>query len=96
MKKQKLIKEFKIRYIINPNSNINRAFREQVEKCMKTTFGAITQPFIRATLLKNKTRMLALLMFYETRAENISYRVLSCIIYTIIKNCVCIDYLACQ
>ena len=36
---------------------------------MKTAFGAITQPFIRATFFKNKRRVLALLMFYETRAE---------------------------
>ena len=40
--------------------------------------------------------MLALVMFYDTRAENISYRVLSCVIYTIINHCVCIDYLSCQ
>ena len=35
-------------------------------------------------------------MFYDTRAENIAHRVLSCVIYTIIKNYVCIDYLASQ
>ena len=63
---------------------------------MKSIFGAITQPFIRATLLKKKTIVLYLLMFYETRAENIAYRVLICVIYTIIKHYVCIDYLACQ
>ena len=63
---------------------------------MNSTVGAITQPFIKATLLKNKTRVLSLLMFYETRTENISYILFSCVIYTIIKNYVCIDYLACQ
>ena len=63
---------------------------------MKTTFGAITQPFIRVTLLKYKTRVLALLIFYETRAENIAYRVLSCVIYTIINNYFCTDYISCQ
>ena len=35
-------------------------------------------------------------MFYETRADKKSYRVLSCVIYTIIKNYVYIHYLACQ
>ena len=37
-------------------------------------------------------------MFYETRADNPgkNFRVLSCVIYTIIKNYVCIDYLDCQ
>ena len=63
---------------------------------MKNTFGAITQLFIRTALFKNKTRVLLLLMFYETRAKKIFYRLLSCIIYTIIKNYVCINYLACQ
>ena len=46
------IDKFKIGYMINPNLNINKAFKEQVGKCMKNTFGAIIQPFIRATLLK--------------------------------------------
>ena len=60
------------------------------------SFGEITQPFIKATLLKNNTSMLAFIIFYETIAYNKAYRVLSCVIYTIIKNYVCIDYLACQ
>ena len=46
--------------------------------------------------LKKKSRVFTLLMFYETRAENISYRVLSCVIYNIINNYVYIDYLARQ
>ena len=40
--------------------------------------------------------MLALVIFYEKRTENNSYRVLICVIYTIIKNYVCNNYLACQ
>ena len=42
--------------------------------------------------------MLALLMFHETRGEKPKkyFRVLSCVIYTIIEHYVCIDYLACQ
>ena len=47
-------------------------------------------------LKKKITRVLSLLMIYDTRAENISYTVLSCVIYTIIKIYVCIDYLAFQ
>ena len=37
-------------------------------------------------------------MFHDTRAENPRkyFRVLSCVIYTIIDHYVCIDYLACQ
>ena len=60
--------------MINPGLNVNKTFREQVEKFMFTTFGAITQPFIKSTLLKMKTRVLALILFYETRSENIALK----------------------
>ena len=84
--------------MINPGFNVNKSFREQAETCMLTTFGSITQPFIKDTLSKKNTSVLELIMFYDTRADNPkkSFRVLSCVIYTIIKNYVCIDYLACQ
>ena len=64
----------------------------------ETKFGPIKQYHIRATLSKKKTRVLALLMFYETRADNPKkyFKVLSCVIYTIIKNYVFIYYLAWQ
>ena len=63
---------------------------------MSATFVPITKPFIRATLTKNKTRVLALLMFYEKRKDpKKSFKVLGCVIYTIIKNYVCIEYIAC-
>ena len=67
-------------------------------KYMYTTFGKITQPFIKDTLSKNNTSVLALITFYETRADNPNkyYKVFSWVIYTKIKNYVCIDYLACQ
>ena len=54
--------------MINTGLNVKKAFREQVEKCMLTKFGEITQPFIISTLTKNNTRVLALIMFYETRS----------------------------
>ena len=65
---------------------------------MYTTFDEITQPFMKSTLPKNNTSVLELLMSYEIRADNPKkyYRVWSCAIYTIIKNYVYIDYLACQ
>ena len=46
----------------------------------------------------NNTCVLALVIFYETRHKNATkyFRVLSCVIYTIIDNYVCICYLACQ
>ena len=65
---------------------------------MCTTFFELTQPFIKSKFPINNTSMLALIMFYETRAENPKkyFRVLSCVMYTIIKNYVFIDNLACQ
>ena len=65
---------------------------------MNTTFGALTKSFIKTTLSKTNTSVLALLMFYDTIGvkPNKYFRVLSCVIYTIIGNYVCIDYLACQ
>ena len=59
--------KFPIGYTINPKLNINKAFIEQVDKCMNNTFVPITQIFIRETSPKNKTRVSAVLMFYETR-----------------------------
>ena len=64
---------------------------------MKTTLGARTQTHIKTTLAKKKTRVLALLMFYETRKNpKKASKVLSCVIYTMISNYVCVDYLTCQ
>ena len=55
---KQLINEFTIGYMINTDLNVNKDFREKVEKCMYTTFGEITQPFIKATLAKNNTGVL--------------------------------------
>ena len=43
-----------IEYMINPGLNVNKAFREQVEECVYTTFGEITQTFIKYTLEKKE------------------------------------------
>ena len=82
--------------MINPGLNVNKTFIEQVDKCMLTIFGAITQPFIKATFKKNQTRVLVLILFYYIREENIASRVLSYVIYIIIRNNVCIDSLSFQ
>ena len=94
---KKRIHEFTIRYIINTGLNTNKTFKEQVEKCMYTTFGEIKQPFIKTTLSKNNTHVFTFIMFYETRGDNPrkAFRVLSYIVYGIIENYVCINYLDC-
>ena len=50
---------------------------------MNTTFGELTQPFMKTTLLK-KTSVLELIMFHETGGENPkkAFIVFSCVIYT--------------
>ena len=64
---------------------------------MNNKFGEFTQPFIKNTLLK-KYKISALLIFHKKRGENSKkpFIFLSCVIYSIIENYVCIDYLACQ
>ena len=65
---------------------------------MNNTFGNVTQHFIKNVMTKNNTYVLALIMFDDmihTKA-NKYFRVLSCVIYTIIDNYVCIDYISCQ
>ena len=49
--------------------------------------------FTKNTMKNNNTCVLALVMFYEKRHKNATkyFRVLSCVIYTIIDNYVCID-----
>ena len=47
---------------------------------------------------KKDTCVISLVMFYETETKNITklYRVLSGVIYSVIENYVCIDYLYCH
>ena len=59
------INEFSIGYMMNPNLYKNKVFREQVRVCLKTTFGTSTNTHIGKKSLKDNTRVLALVMFYE-------------------------------
>ena len=61
------INEFSIGYMINTSLSINKSFKNQGNKCMKTTFGAMTQQHPSKILSEKNTRVLALFMFYETR-----------------------------
>ena len=53
---------------------------------------------IKFSLMKNKTSVMELIMIYETVGIYIKklFRVLSCVVYTLIDNYVCIEYLPCQ
>ena len=89
------INEFSIGYMMNPTLNRNRVFKYQVKVCFKNTFGPDTNSRISKTLVKHNTRVLALVIFYESGKTIIRklFRVLSCVIYNIISKYVCIDYL---
>ena len=62
---------------------------------MKYTFSTSTMTHISKILLKPNTIVLELVMFFENRKRYAkkAFRVLSCVIHTIIRNYVCIDYL---
>ena len=64
-----LINELSIGYMMNQNLITNKAFKEQVKICMKTTFGTMTRQHISKILSKTKTRMLALVMFEENEKK---------------------------
>ena len=89
------INEFAIGYIINPTLNVNKSFKDKVEKCMNNMFGTLTQPFIKNVMTKNNTCVLALIRFHNTRHTKVkkAFKVLNCFMYTIIDNFVFIDYL---
>ena len=64
------INELSIGYMMNPNLNMNKVFRDKVKVCMKTIFSTSTMTKISKILLKPNTRVLALAMFYENRKNN--------------------------
>ena len=93
--KNERINEFYFAYMLNPHLNMNKDLKDQVKKCLSNTFGADTNRRINKTLMNRYTREIALVVFYEHGTFNPRkmFKVLSCVIYTIIDRYVCIDYL---
>ena len=93
--KNERINEFSFAYMFNPNLHPNKVFREQVKACLSNSFGADTNKNINKTLMKRNTRVIELVVHYEHGTINPGkmFKVLSCVIYTIIDRYVCIDYL---
>ena len=83
--------------MVNPTLNINTVFRENVDKCFKYTFNSSTMSGM-INVMKKKTCVIAPVIFYESRETNPMkvFRVLSCVLYYVIENYVCIEYLCCQ
>ena len=81
--------------MLNPVLHTNKVFRNQLKACLNNTFGADTNKHTNKTLMKQDTRLLALVVFYELGNFNQRkmFKVLSCVINTIIERYVFIDYL---
>ena len=85
--KSQHINEFSFGYMFNTTLYTNTVFKEQVKACLKNTFGTDTNKHIHKTLQK-KTRVLELVVFYDLGNINPMkmFKVLSCVIYTIIDR----------
>ena len=84
--------------MINPSLKFNNASRTTVEKCLSFSFYARTMKKIKDFLMRKNTCVMALIMIYENNGEipKQLYRVLSCVVYYLIENYICIEYLLCQ
>ena len=92
------INPFSIGYIINPSLNCNKVFRLLVENFISVSFSSKAMKTIRYFLRKKNICVMELILVYENNGGNVKkvYRVLSCVVYYLIDNYVCIDYLSCQ
>ena len=85
---EKNMNQFAIGYMIKPYLHINRIFREQVQKSLGCYFPTKTMKAIIYCLLNKNTYVMALIMIYENNGEiaKTLYRVISCVVYTLIEN----------
>ena len=63
--------------------------------CLSSTFGSDTVKYINLILKKRNNRVIALIMIYALGSYSTKkvFKVLSCVVYTMIEKYVCIDYL---
>ena len=89
------INEFSFAYMFNPTLHTKKVFKDQVKACLGNTFGADTNKHINNILLRHNTRVISLIVNYDHGSFSARklFKVLSCVIYTIIDKYVCIDYL---
>ena len=80
--------------MLNPGLNINKAFRKQLEIILALTFDYKTSVPIRTVLIKESTCVLLLLLYHENR-NNHTFKVLSSVVYFMMENYACADYLCC-
>ena len=84
----KTIHKFSIGYIINPSLQLKTIFKTQVEKFLGYSFSIRKMKTIKMFLTKKYTSVMALIIIYENNGEipKTVYRVLSCVVYTLIDN----------
>ena len=92
------INQFSIGYMINPSLNCNRVFIVQVENFLSVSFASSKMETIRDFLKNKNTCVIDTIMTYDKNGGNVKtvYRVLSCVVYYLIDNYVCNNYLLCQ
>ena len=86
--------QFQVGYALNPELNINRVLKEQVEINLEKSFSGATIMPVRKVLHKGNTCVLSLLMFNEN-INNMKFKVSNLIFYYIMDNLVCVDDLCC-
>ena len=64
---EKLISQFAIGYMVNPTIHVNKVFREQVEKFLRSTFHQNIMEGIKSVTIKNYIYIISLIMFYNTK-----------------------------
>ena len=82
--KEKTVYQFQVGYMLNPELNINREFKEQVVINMTTSFSGATMLPVIKVVKKGNTCVILLLMFYENR-KNRKFNVFSSIFYRIME-----------
>ena len=96
--KDESINKLVIGFIINPSIKCEKLFREQVEKWISVLLHYRTMETIIYFLKNKKTCVMALIIIYENNRGYTKkvYRVLSCVVYYFMENCVFIDCISCQ
>ena len=89
------INEVSFAYMCNPTLYRHKLFKDKVKLCLNNTFGADTNKQINVILKRPNTIVIALIINYEHGSYSTInfFKLLSCVVYTIIDKYVCIDYL---
>ena len=78
--------------MIHPIHRKNRTHRYQVINCFESTFKPVKVKGIKNKLTKRNVSVLSLIMSYDNR-KPMMYKVIEELMYHIIDNYICLDYL---